>query len=275
MATLVSPGVSVTVTDESQYGSAGPGTIPLIVIATQANKLQPGSASAVAAGTTTANSGQLWLITSQRDALTTFGAPVFYTSGGSVQYDNELNELGLFTLYEYLGIANQAYVIRADIDLTQLIPSSTAPTGSPASLQNWFDISSTTFGIFKSNGNTNPAYSWAAKVPLVINDVANLEVIKQGYISNPANKITSGSAAVISSNGTLVINGNSIALTSGQSISDVASAINNNAPTRLVNISAFVVSRVEKIDPTASTFGSVFSLRLVCTNPTYLSLIHI
>ena len=33
MAILVSPGVSVTVTDESQYGPAGPGTVPLIVIA--------------------------------------------------------------------------------------------------------------------------------------------------------------------------------------------------------------------------------------------------
>ena len=112
MATLVSPGVSVTVTDESQYGASGPGTIPLIVIATQANKLQPGSATSIAAGTTAANAGKLWLITSQRDALTTFGSPTFYTASGTPQYDNELNELGLFTLYEYLGIANQAYVLR-------------------------------------------------------------------------------------------------------------------------------------------------------------------
>ena len=268
MATLVSPGVSVTVTDESQYGSAGPGTIPLIVIATQANKLQPGSTTAIAAGTDTANSGKLWLITSQRDVLTTFGSPTFYTAGGSVQYDNELNELGLFTLYEYLGIANQAYVIRADVDLTDLIPTTTEPTGPPATNQKWFDISSTTFGIFKSNGNTNPAYSWQSRVPLVITDVVNLECIKQGYISTPADKITSGSAAVISSNGALYINGNMLNLTSGLSLSDVATSINNSPAIRLLSISAFVVSRVEKIDPTASTFGSVFSLRLVCTKAT-------
>ena len=34
MATLVSPGVSVSVIDESFYASSGTGTIPLIVVAT-------------------------------------------------------------------------------------------------------------------------------------------------------------------------------------------------------------------------------------------------
>jgi Phage tail sheath C-terminal domain len=266
MAILVSPGVSVTVTDESQYGSAGPGTIPLIVIATQADKLQPGSTVAVAAGTTLANAKKLWLITSQRDALTTFGSPVFYSSGGTVQYDNELNELGLFTLYEYLGIANQAYVLRADIDLAELIPQTTAPVGPPSTNQNWLDISATTYGIFRSNGNTNPAFSWVSQVPLVINDMSQLEIIKQGHISVPGSKITSGSMPVISANGMLVINGNPVNLTTGQSISEVASSINNSAPIRLLSIAAFVVSRVEKIDPTLSNFGSVFSLRLVSSN---------
>ena len=48
MATLVSPGVSVTVTDESVYASAGTGTTPLIMIATAANKLAPGSTTTYA-----------------------------------------------------------------------------------------------------------------------------------------------------------------------------------------------------------------------------------
>ena len=38
MATLVSPGVAVSVIDESFYGTAGAGTVPLIVCATGQNK---------------------------------------------------------------------------------------------------------------------------------------------------------------------------------------------------------------------------------------------
>ena len=34
MATLVSPGVDISVSDESFYSPGGPGTVPLIVIAT-------------------------------------------------------------------------------------------------------------------------------------------------------------------------------------------------------------------------------------------------
>jgi hypothetical protein len=38
MAILQSPGVSITVVDESFYTPAAPGTVPLIVIATESNK---------------------------------------------------------------------------------------------------------------------------------------------------------------------------------------------------------------------------------------------
>ena len=38
MATLVSPGVSVSVSDESFYSPAGAGSVPLIVIATAQDK---------------------------------------------------------------------------------------------------------------------------------------------------------------------------------------------------------------------------------------------
>ena len=41
MATLVSPGVSVTVVDESAYASPGTGTIPFIAIATRSDKADP------------------------------------------------------------------------------------------------------------------------------------------------------------------------------------------------------------------------------------------
>ena len=41
MATLVSPGVDITVSDESFYSPGGPGTVPLIIIATHQDKLNP------------------------------------------------------------------------------------------------------------------------------------------------------------------------------------------------------------------------------------------
>ena len=51
MATLVSPGVAVSVTDESFYVSAGGGTVPLIVVATGQDKLNA-AGDATATGTT-------------------------------------------------------------------------------------------------------------------------------------------------------------------------------------------------------------------------------
>ena len=38
MATLVSPGVAVSITDESFYGPAGPGTTPLLIVASGEDK---------------------------------------------------------------------------------------------------------------------------------------------------------------------------------------------------------------------------------------------
>ena len=76
MATLVSPGVSVSVIDESFYGSAGTGTVPLIVVATGANKTHV-SGSGFASGTTSANVKKPQLMTSQRELIQTFGTPYF------------------------------------------------------------------------------------------------------------------------------------------------------------------------------------------------------
>ena len=61
MATLVSPGVSVSVTDESFYAPAGAGSVPLIVIATSQDKTAP-DGSGTAAFTTSANANKLKLI---------------------------------------------------------------------------------------------------------------------------------------------------------------------------------------------------------------------
>jgi hypothetical protein len=57
MPTLVSPGVSVSVIDESMYASAGQGTVPLVVVATAQDKTDPSTGN-TAVGTTSANVGK-------------------------------------------------------------------------------------------------------------------------------------------------------------------------------------------------------------------------
>jgi Phage tail sheath C-terminal domain len=263
MATLVSPGVSVTVTDESVYASAGTGTIPLIMIATGANKLQPGSTGVYAPGTVAANANQLYLISSQRDLIQTFGTPTFYTTAGTPQYNNQLNELGLFTAYQYLGIANTAYVLRADINLTQMIPSTSEPSGSPTTGQYWFNSALSTWGIFASNGNVNSANAWTANTPVVLTDSTNLEIIVQsGYIT------TSASVAIITVNNNLVINGTTVALSTGMSLSSVASAINNNVNLQQAGIKAVIYARTGKPDVTVTAIDDMYYLRLVGTSIT-------
>ena len=63
MATLVSPGVAVSVTDESFYVSAGGGTVPLIVVASGQDKLNA-AGDATATGTTKANANKPDIVTS-------------------------------------------------------------------------------------------------------------------------------------------------------------------------------------------------------------------
>ena len=94
MAELVSPGVSISVTDESFYAAAGTGTVPLLVIATAQDK-SSSDGTGTAAFTTAAQAGDVKLITSQRELLTQFGNPIFKTSGGTPLHGHELNEYGL------------------------------------------------------------------------------------------------------------------------------------------------------------------------------------
>ena len=55
---LTSPGVEVTIIDQSQYLPAATNSVPLVVIATAQNKADPAGV-AVAPGTTAANAGKL------------------------------------------------------------------------------------------------------------------------------------------------------------------------------------------------------------------------
>jgi hypothetical protein len=146
MSTLVSPGVSITVTDESFYASVGAGTVPLIVVATAANKTSS-DGSGIAEYTKPENAGKVYNISSQRELLINYGNPTFYTSGGTPLHGYELNEYGLEAARSYLGFANRAYVLRADIDLAKLEPSATPPTEAPANGQYWLDVENTTWGV--------------------------------------------------------------------------------------------------------------------------------
>lgn len=150
---LVSPGLQITVTDESQYLPTAVGTVPFVVIATAENKRIN---NVIAPGTLKVNAGRVYGITSQRELATTFGYPIFrQSSAGTPLHGNELNEYGLMAAYSALGLGNRVWVIRADIDLDQLIGSSTRPTGQPADGTNWFDTSSTNFGMFGFNREQN------------------------------------------------------------------------------------------------------------------------
>ena len=176
MADLPSPGVSVTVTDETISSTSGAGTVPLFVIATAQDKLVTGS-TAIATGTTKANAGQLKLITSQRNALETYGSPIFQQSNGSVIQGDELNEYGLHALYSYMGIANRAYVVRADIDLAQLAPSGVEPTGPVTNGTLWLDTSASQIEAYVAKiANPQSFYDWAVKPVTIVSaeDIANV-----------------------------------------------------------------------------------------------------
>jgi len=161
MPTLVSPGVAVSVTDESPYGGAGAGTVPLVILATETNKVNV-SGTGYAAGTIPANAGKATLLTSQRDLVEMFGTPVFREINGTPVHGAETNEYGLLAAYSFLGLANRAYVLRADIDLAQLEPSATEPTSAPADGTYWLDLVNSVFGVFAHNGTTWVAVTTSA-----------------------------------------------------------------------------------------------------------------
>ena len=151
---LVSPGVEVTIIDESQYIPAATNSVPYILIATAQNKTSA-TGVGVAPGTLAANANTVYLITSQRDLAATYGNPFFYkTTAGTPINGYELNEYGLLAAYSALGITNRCYVQRVDIDLTELTASLTRPMGTPPNGAYWLDLSTTQWGYFSWNQTT-------------------------------------------------------------------------------------------------------------------------
>ena len=162
---LTSPGVEVSVIDESFYVPGIPGAVPLVVVATAQDKTS-GTGTGTAAGTLSTNANSIYLVSSQRELTQTFGTPTFYTdaSGTPIQ-GYELNEYGLQAAYSFLGIANRAFVIRANVDLAQLEGSAGAPGGTPNDGFYWLDLTASSWGIKEWNESTQ---SFTVKTPIYI-----------------------------------------------------------------------------------------------------------
>jgi hypothetical protein len=169
---LQSPGVQVTVIDESFYTPAEPGTTPLIVVATAQDKTN-GAGTGTALGTTAANAGKAFKITSQRELTETFGVPFFEkTASATPVHGSERNEYGLLTAYSLLGVSNAAFIVRADIDLDELEAQTDAPGANPTNGQWWIDTQATTWGIQEWNGAaaSTGGQKFTYKVPIVLTD---------------------------------------------------------------------------------------------------------
>ena len=184
---LVSPGVQVSVIDESFYTPAEPGTTPMIFVASASNKTNA-AGTGTAPGTLAANAGTPYLLTSQRDLADTFGDPIFKTdSNNNAIHGGELNEYGLQAAYSYLGVANRAWVVRANVDLAELDATSIAPAANPADGTYWLDTSNSLWGIQEWNGASvlNSGQVFTNKVPYVITDSTELtntgSLLTNGY----------------------------------------------------------------------------------------------
>ena len=168
---LVSPGVEVSVVDQSQYLPAPTNSVPYILIATAQDKTS-GTSTAIASGTTLANANKINLITSQRELVSTYGNPTFYnTSSGTPINAYELNEYGLLAAYSVLGISNRAYVQRVNVDTNQLAASLTRPLGASDNNSYWLDATETQWGIHEWTSTTS---SFNNETPTVITSTDDL-----------------------------------------------------------------------------------------------------
>lgn len=169
MASLTSPGVSVTIIDQSQYPPTQAGTVPFVLIATAQDKKTP--ANTLAVGTTMVNAEKIVTITSQRDLINTFGNPFFEldASGNPVQA-SERSEYGLLAAYSALGVTNTMYVQRANVNLAELDGTSIRPTGRANDGAYWLDTGTTNWGIY----NWSPEDGFERITPVVITDTTYL-----------------------------------------------------------------------------------------------------
>lgn len=148
MAQLTSPGVLVTVEDNSGFAETAPGTVPLIFLATRKNKASTNGVG-IAAGTVEANI--LRSVVSQKDVIAQLGTPTFVTSDGAPVHGDETNEYGLHALWSVMSTSALAYYVRADIDLAGLMPKAEAPTNPVADGTYWIEKDQFVGGFYRRN----------------------------------------------------------------------------------------------------------------------------
>ena len=121
MLTLVSFGVTVPVIDDSFYIPVSAPTVPLFFVASRAGKKQPDGITP-AAGTN--EHSVVRTVTSLGQSVQLYGVPYFWQdASGQAYHGDARNEYGLFALNQYLGVGNRAYVVRANVDLTDAASS--------------------------------------------------------------------------------------------------------------------------------------------------------
>jgi hypothetical protein len=166
---LVSPGLEITVTDESQYVPGAVGTIPLVILATAQDKTNPSGTTAT--DTTAARAGKLLTYSSQRELIASMGYPSFKQSAaGTPLHGDERNEYGLMTAYSILGNVNRIYAIRADVDLDALEGTSVRPTGAVANNTHWMDLTESVWGINEWDAINS---EFTLKTPILVTSTAD------------------------------------------------------------------------------------------------------
>ena len=174
---LTSPGVEVSVVDESFYTPAEPGTVPMIFVATQENKTN-GAGTGTAVGTLKSNAGKPYLLTSQRELAEVFGDPKFQIDANlNPVHGSELNEYGLQAAYSFLGVSNRAYIVRADVDLGALTPRTNVPSANPDAGTYWLDTASSVYGLQVWNNAPETeidGQTFTNVVPTVITDTTKV-----------------------------------------------------------------------------------------------------
>jgi hypothetical protein len=184
--------------------------VPLIFVATAQDKSNA-SKTGTAQGTTAENAGKVYVITSQRDLTDTFGTPLFYTdTNGSPIHGNELNEYGLQAAYSTLGVSSRAYVVRADVDLGQLVPTTSEPAGDAVAGTYWVDTDNSLFGIneWDATGGANRKGAFVTKTPLTIdatNASDDADLVGSDYVPKDSFGKSGDYAVVITSNNTNAI----------------------------------------------------------------------
>ena len=153
MAALTSPGVAVTIIDESQYTPTAAGTVAYVLVASAQDKLN--TTGSLATYTTKANAGKVFTISSQRELVQYFGIPTFQVDAADNSlHGDERNEYGLLAAYSALGVGNRVLIQRADVDLDQLIGTGIRPTGTPLNGAYWLDLANTNYGVYEWDSET-------------------------------------------------------------------------------------------------------------------------